>query len=149
MDNNRVKVKWIGIDFGTTNSAAITFLNEGSSIGRYEHGDDQGTPFPSIVGINKKTGEVITGRDAKNRRMELSENYKFFTSLKSILDKDEYYEDVGGKKWTPVTLASEILKGLKNEADYFRSTICQSEDHYKPLYFALYAIVLLTMNFPM
>jgi len=108
------KFKWIGIDFGTTNSAAISFLDEGNSIGRYEHGDDQGTPFPSIVGIHKTTGEVITGRDAKNRRMELSENYEFFTSIKTIIDKDEYY-DVAGRKWTPVALATEILKGLKEE----------------------------------
>lgn len=108
------KIKWVGIDFGTTNSAAVSFLNEGSEIGRYEHGDDQGTPFPSIVGINKETGEVITGRDAKNRRIELSENYEFFSSIKSIIDKDEYY-NVAGKKWTPVALATEILKGLKAE----------------------------------
>lgn len=108
------KIKWVGIDFGTTNSAAVSFLNEGSEIGRYEHGDDQGTPFPSIVGINKETGEVITGRDAKNRRIELSENYEFFSSIKSIIDKDEYY-NVAGKKWTPVALATEILKGLKTE----------------------------------
>ncbi len=107
-------IKWMGIDFGTTNSAAITFLDEGYKIGRYEHGDDQGTPFPSIVGINKETGEVITGRDAKNRRIELSEKYEFFTSLKTILDKDEVY-NVAGKKWTPVALATEILKGLKTE----------------------------------
>ncbi|MBE5838366.1 hypothetical protein [Butyrivibrio sp.] len=106
------KYKWIGIDFGTTNSASISFLDEGNSIGRYEHGDDQGTPFPSIVGINKVTGEIITGRDAKNRRLELSENYEFFTSIKTIIDKDEYY-DVAGRKWTPVALATEILKGLK------------------------------------
>ncbi|MCR4635201.1 MAG: Hsp70 family protein [Butyrivibrio sp.] len=108
------KYKWIGIDFGTTNSASISLINEGNSIGRYEHGDDQGTPFPSIVGINKDTGEVITGRDAKNRRLELSENYEFFSSIKTIIDKDEYY-DVAGKKWTPVALATEILKGLKEE----------------------------------
>ncbi len=108
------KIKWIGIDFGTTNSAAISFIDEGNSIGRYEHGDDLGTPFPSIVGVNKDTGDVITGRDAKNRRIELEEKYEFFTSLKSIIDRDEYYE-VAGKKWTPVALATEILKGLKAE----------------------------------
>ena len=62
----------------------ISFLDEGKRIGRYEHGDNQGTPFPSIVGINKQTGEVITGRDAKNRRIELSANYNF-TSIKSII----------------------------------------------------------------
>ena len=108
------KIKWIGIDFGTTNSAAISFLDEGKLIGRYEHGDDEGTPFPSIVGIHKVTGEVITGREAKNSRIELSTQYEFFTSIKSIIDKEEYYS-VAGKKWTPVALATEILKGLKNE----------------------------------
>ena len=108
------KRKWIGIDFGTTNSASISFLDEGNAIGRYEHGDDQGTPFPSIVGINRETGEVITGREAKNHRIELSEKYEFFTSIKSIIDKDEYY-DIAGAKWSPVALATEILKGLKNE----------------------------------
>lgn len=108
------KIKWVGIDFGTTNSAAISFLDEGNSIGRFEHGDAQGTPFPSIVGINKSTGQVITGREAKNSRIELSEQYEFFTSIKSIIDKDEYY-DVAGKKWTPVALTTEILKGLKAE----------------------------------
>lgn len=111
---NSRRIKWIGIDFGTTNSAAISFLDEAGKIGRYEHGDNLGTPFPSIVGINKETGEVIVGRDAKNRRIELSENYVFFTSLKSIIDKDEYY-DVAGRKWTPVALTTEILKGLKAE----------------------------------
>lgn len=40
MANANRKIKWIGIDFGTTNSAAISFLDEGKSIGRYEHGDD-------------------------------------------------------------------------------------------------------------
>ena len=112
MSVNAKNVKWIGIDFGTTNSAAVSFLNEGKSIGRIEHGDDQGTPFPSIVGINKETGEIVTGRDAKNRRIELSEKYVFFTSLKSILDKDIQYT-VAGKKWTPVSLTTELLKGLE------------------------------------
>ena len=106
--------KWIGIDFGTTNSAAISFIDEGKTIGRYEHGDDQGTPFPSIVGINKISGEIITGRDAKNRRIELSDDYFFFTSIKTIIDKDVSY-DIAGKEWTPVALATEILKGLKAE----------------------------------
>ena len=114
MATKESKIKWIGIDFGTTNSAAISFIDEGNSIGRYEHGDDLGTPFPSIVGVNKDTGDVITGRDAKNRRIELEEKYEFFTSLKSIIDRDEFYE-VAGKKWTPVALATEILKGLKAE----------------------------------
>lgn len=72
------KIKWIGIDFGTTNSAAVSFLDEGKRIGRYEHGDNQGTPFPSIVGINKQTGEVITGRDAKIGELSCRQIISFY-----------------------------------------------------------------------
>lgn len=108
------KNKWIGIDFGTTNSASISFYNDGKRINRYEHGDDQGTPFPSIVGINRENGDVITGREAKNHRIELSENYEFFTSIKTIIDQNISF-NVAGKKWTPVAIATEILKGLKAE----------------------------------
>ncbi|MCR5669237.1 MAG: Hsp70 family protein [Lachnospiraceae bacterium] len=108
------RIKWIGIDFGTTNSAAISFYDDRHSIERREHGDDQGTPFPSIVGINRKTGEIITGRDAKNSRLELAGQYDFFTSVKTIIDKDIQYT-VAGRLWTPVMLAAEILKGLKTE----------------------------------
>lgn len=57
---------------------------------------------------------ITLPRDAKNSRIELSEQYAFFTSIKSIIDQDVYY-DVAGKKWTPVALATEILKGLKHE----------------------------------
>ena len=108
------KFKWIGIDFGTTNSAAIAYIYDGRTTQEIKCGDDDKTPFPSIVGINRETGEVITGRKAKESRMELSEKYDFFTSLKSIIDKDTYY-NVAGRKWTPVALATEILKGLKGE----------------------------------
>ena len=116
MAGSKKGYKWVGIDFGTTNSAAISFIKTGKNTARIEHGDDLGTPFPSIVGINKETGEVITGRDAKNRRIELSEHYEFFSSIKSIIDKDEIY-DIGGKIWTPVAIATEILKGLKKEIE--------------------------------
>ena len=108
------RITWIGIDFGTTNSAAISLVNTGTALSRFEHGDDQGTPFPSIIGINRESGSVIVGRDAKNRRQELSEQFVFFTSLKSIIDQDKTY-DIAGRKWTPVELVAEILKGLKTE----------------------------------
>lgn len=108
-------IKWIGIDFGTTNSAAYSFVDIGKRVpDEHTHGIEDNTPFPSVVGINKTTGEVITGMDAKYRRSELEEEYEFFKSIKSDIGKDICYE-VAGKRWTPVDLATEILKGLKHQ----------------------------------
>lgn len=108
------QVSWFGIDFGTTNSAASSLTGaDESSMKQINYGDDEGRPFPSIVAINVKTGEVITGRDAKERKNELSSEYKYFSSIKSIIGSDKPYE-IAGKKWRPVDIAAEIFKGLKD-----------------------------------
>lgn len=106
------KISWFGIDFGTTNSAAFSFTGLSAQKARQIHyGDDEGRPFPSIVAINKEDGSVITGREAKDRRNELSQSYRYFTSIKSIIDSNESWK-IGGKLWTPETVAAEIFKAL-------------------------------------
>ena len=63
------KFSWFGIDFGTTNSAAFSFTGmDEKSINPIHYGDDEGRPFPSVVAIDKTTGEVICGREAKDQR---------------------------------------------------------------------------------
>ena len=67
-----VQYSWYGIDFGTTNSAASSMTGDvKENMRQINYGDDEGRPFPSLVAINKSTGEVITGREAKSRRNEL------------------------------------------------------------------------------
>ena len=108
---------WFGIDFGTTNSAAFSFTGtDESNIHPIHYGDDEGRPFPSIVAINKQTGEVITGREAKDRKNELIEEYQYFFSIKSIIDSDETWE-IAGKTWTPEDVAAEIFKALKKRVE--------------------------------
>ena len=105
---------WFGIDFGTTNSAASVFYGpDAASANQSDFGDDMGRPFPSLVGINKQTGKVITGREARDSRNALAEQYQFFSSIKTVLDKDVTYT-VAGKKWKPVDIAAEIFKGLRD-----------------------------------
>ena len=48
-----------GIDFGTTNSAAVKLIEHGDP---QKYGDEAGAPFPSIVAIDRATGEAIAGR---------------------------------------------------------------------------------------
>lgn len=104
---------WFGIDFGTTNSAASSMTGDvRENVHQINYGDDEGRPFPSLVAINKTTGKVITGREAKVRRNELEGEYRYFSSIKTIIGRDEKYV-IGGKEWTPIDIAAEIFKGLK------------------------------------
>lgn len=110
-----VQSSWYGIDFGTTNSAASSMTGDSKeNVRQINYGDDEGRPFPSLVAINRITGEVITGREAKIRRNELEGEYVYFSSIKSIIAEDKFYE-IAGKKWTPIDIAAEIFKGLKEK----------------------------------
>ncbi|SMF33560.1 Hsp70 family protein [Paenibacillus barengoltzii] len=100
-----------GIDFGTTNSACIGILDNRKII-KYTDSEDE--PFPSVVMIDKITGEVICGREAWNQRQELSESCEIFTSIKSHLGTSQTWH-IAGKIWTPEMIASQIFLGLKKQ----------------------------------
>ena len=110
------RYNWFGIDFGTTNSAAVslTGINE-SNLETLYYGDDEGRPFPSVVAIDKETGAVITGREAKDRRNSLLETHEYISSIKTYLGTDKTWT-IAGKIWTPEDIAAEILKALKAKA---------------------------------
>ena len=74
---------WFGIDFGTTNSAAIAYTGDDKeTIRPISYGDDEGRPMASAIAINRNTGKVITGREAKDQRNVLSEDYEYIPSVK-------------------------------------------------------------------
>jgi molecular chaperone DnaK len=100
-----------GIDFGTTNSACIGILDNRRVV-KYTDGEEE--PFPSIVIIDKVTGEVISGREARNQREELSESCEIFTSIKSLLGTNNRW-NIAGKTWTPEMIAAQIFIGLKEQ----------------------------------
>lgn len=106
----------IGIDFGTTNSSVVQFMMVGGRQEFVPYGDDEGRPIPSIVAIDHRTGEVHTGRDAWNRRMELEGSCICIPSIKSVLDNETWCEKIDGRKWTVVDVATEVLKSLKRTA---------------------------------
>lgn len=108
MSNN-----YFGIDFGTTNSAvvAITEIAE-NNFSINKSGESEKAPLPSFVAINKSTGEVRTGLTAK-RNISNSDEYITFSSVKSIIG-EELSWNIAGKTWTPIDIAAELFKALKN-----------------------------------
>lgn len=100
-----------GIDFGTTSSAVVAMDVDDDKI-RFTKFDELGMPIHSIIAINKKTGELITGRKAWEQKQTLSEDYEIISSVKTFLD-DPNYREVAGKKWYPIDIATELFKSLK------------------------------------
>lgn len=106
--------RFFGIDFGTTSSATVGYMVMDKISERFNYGDDEGFPIPSVVAIDKKTGEVYTGREAWDKKMELSESCEYISSVKTIIDQDKTYY-IAGKEWTPVDIAAELFKSLKEK----------------------------------
>ena len=105
---------FFGIDFGTTNSAVVAIAEiNGEMVGDPQNIGDKGTqrPLPSYVAINKKNGKVRTGLDAK-KSISDSDEYQVFSSIKTVIDEDEG-KIIGGKSWSPVDIAAELFKALK------------------------------------
>lgn len=116
---------YFGIDFGTTNSAvhAITAIGE-KVDDEFDIGENDRRPLPSFVAIHKETGEVVTGLDAKSSIADENE-YQVFSSIKTVIGEEREWE-IAGKIWTPVDIAAELFKALKQKAE--NSTHAEMEE---------------------
>ena len=103
-----------GIDFGTTNSSVVQWVSLNGKTRRIPHGDEEGRPMPSIVAIDKETGEVFIGREAWNKRIELAQSCECVQSVKSLLEVDGWSKFIAGKWWTAKDIAAEVFKALRN-----------------------------------
>ena len=103
---------YFGIDFGTTNSATVGYVVMDEKHEMVKYGDAEGRPIPSVVAIDRTTGNVFTGRDAWDKKMELSESCEYIPSVKTILDPEQV-KTIAGREWTAVDVASEVFKQLK------------------------------------
>ena len=104
---------YFGIDFGTTNSATVGYMVMDQKPECIKYGDDEGRPIPSVVAIDKNSGEVFTGRLAWDKKMELRETCEYISSVKTILDSEKT-KRIAGKEWSVVDVATEVFRGLKN-----------------------------------
>jgi molecular chaperone DnaK len=99
-----------GIDFGTTNCATIELFN--NQVLKYS--EDAGKPFPSLVAVDRLTGEVVArGLEVKENRNTLLKTCEIISSPKSFLGTDHIWP-IANRDWTPKDIAREIFKGLKD-----------------------------------
>jgi molecular chaperone DnaK len=108
--------KIIGIDLGTSNSAAAIMIGgkptiiqaaEGTSVG--------GKAFPSVVGFTKD-GQLIVGEPA--RRQMISNPEGTVIAAKRKMGTDFKFR-VFGKEYTPQQVSSFILQKIKRDAEAF------------------------------
>ena len=108
--------KTIGIDLGTSNSAAA-FLEAGKPriIASAEGASVYGKAFPSYVAFTKD-GQVLIGEPAKRQAVSNPENT--FTSFKRKMGTGFKYKALG-KEYTPQQLSAFILQKIKKDAEEF------------------------------
>ncbi len=111
-----MKKIYYGIDFGNTNTTVVQILADPSGKRVVPLGEE-GAPFPSILAIHRKSGEVLYGREVKYSRQRLAEDHAIITSFKSRLGTD-YIETVAGHHYNAVELTALLLKSVK---DYIKT----------------------------
>lgn len=108
--------KIIGIDLGTSNSAAAVMMGgrptvipsaEGTSVG--------GKAFPSYVAFTKD-GQLLVGEPA--RRQAVSNPEGTIMAIKRKMGTD-YKVSAGGKEYTPQQISAFILQKIRTDAEAF------------------------------
>lgn len=110
------KEKIIGIDLGTSNSAA-SVLQAGKPviIPSTEGATQYGKAFPSVVAFTKD-GQMLVGEPAKRQAVSNPENT--FSAFKRKMGTNFKYK-VGGKEYTPQQLSAFVLQKIKKDAEEF------------------------------
>src|SRR5580704_15130324 len=108
--------KIIGIDLGTSNSAAAVMEGGKPSIIPSAEGTTLGgKAFPSYVAITKD-GQLLVGEPARRQAVSNSEGtlYAFKRKMGT-----QFKYNVGGKEYTPQQLSAFILQKIKKDAEAY------------------------------
>jgi molecular chaperone DnaK len=110
------KEKILGIDLGTSNSAA-SVLQAGKPIivPSAEGVTQYGKAFPSIVAFSEK-GEMLVGEPA--RRQAVSNPERTIAAAKRNIGTDHKYK-INAKEYTPQQISAFILQKIKKDAEEF------------------------------
>jgi len=108
--------KIIGIDLGTSNSAAAVLQGGKPAIIPSAEGSTQyGKAFPSVVAFTKD-GQVLVGEPA--RRQATSNPERTITAAKRKMGTSHVYK-VNNKDYTPQQISAFILQKIKRDAEEY------------------------------
>jgi molecular chaperone DnaK len=108
--------KIIGIDLGTSNSAAAAMIGGKPSIIQAAEGTSVGgKAFPSVVAFTKD-GQLIVGEPARRQMISNPEGTVLAAKRKM---GTEFKFNVFGKEYTPQQISSFILQKIKRDAEAF------------------------------
>ena len=110
------KEKIIGIDLGTSNSAAsVLQAGKPTIIPSAEGTTAYGKAFPSVVAFTKD-GQMLVGEPA--RRQAVSNPQGTIIAAKRKMGKDFKY-NINNKEYTPQQISASILQKIKKDAEEF------------------------------
>ena len=110
------KEKIIGIDLGTSNSAASALqAGKPTIIPSAEGTTAYGKAFPSVVAFTKD-GQILVGEPA--RRQAVSNPEKTIMAAKRKMGTNHKYH-IDGKEYTPQQISAFILQKIKKDAEEF------------------------------
>ena len=116
MSNNEKREKILGIDLGTTNSAAaIMEAGRAVTIPSAEGPTIAGKMFPSVVAFTKE-GQLLVGEPAKRQAVTNPEGSIF--EIKRKMGTNETVK-IHGKEYNPQQISAFILQKIKRDAETF------------------------------
>ncbi|MCW4025391.1 MAG: molecular chaperone DnaK [Candidatus Bathyarchaeota archaeon] len=111
--------KVLGIDLGTTNSAAAIYEGGHATVIPSAEGPTMaGKMFPSVVAFTKD-GQLLVGESAKRQATTNAEGTVF--EIKRKMGSD-YKAQIYGKEYTPQQLSAFILQKIKKDAETYLGT---------------------------
>jgi molecular chaperone DnaK len=116
MSTSSKKEKILGIDLGTTNSAAAIMEAGRSVVIPSSEGQTlAGKMFPSVVAFTKE-GQLLVGESAVRQAITNPEG-----TIREIKRKmgTDYKVSIYGKEYTPQQISAFILKKIKKDAEIF------------------------------
>ncbi|MEW6069823.1 MAG: molecular chaperone DnaK [Candidatus Thermoplasmatota archaeon] len=120
----------IGIDLGTSNSAAAVMLNGGIKIIPSVEGlEKHGKMFPSVITF-LENGKVIVGKEAK----KLATPERTVANIKRKMGSD-YKIRIGNKWYIPQELSALILRKIKRDAELYLGKSVKKAIITTPAYF--------------
>jgi molecular chaperone DnaK len=119
--SQKISQKVLGIDLGTTNSAAAIYEGGHATVIPSAEGPTMaGKMFPSVVAFTKD-GQLLVGEPAKRQSTTNPEGTVF--EIKRKMGSD-YKVNIYGKEYTPQQISAFILQKIKKDAEtYLGGTI--------------------------